>query len=266
MTGQPGGQDPIPHRHPGLHVLARAKRAARLATAPWRPLPDTLLIGGIRCGSTSLHDWLVEVGYQHPGVDRKVEVHYFDRNAERGERWYRAWYPLRGTGPAIDSSPSYLCTPGVAERAADLLPDATVLAVLRHPAARAASHFAWRRARGHEPLPTIEEALADEPRRRAAGEVLGCYRLHSDYAPALRAWERAFGPDRVHAFVSEQLFANDPEELARLGAACGIAAPPPFPRSNVGPEHETDPWLVADLAPIVAEVEELLGRPTGWGR
>lgn len=67
---------------------------ARIATARWRPLPDTLLIGGIRCGSTSLHDWLVAAGYQHPGTDRKVEVHYFDRNLARGERWYRAWYPL----------------------------------------------------------------------------------------------------------------------------------------------------------------------------
>ena len=49
----------------------------------------------------------------------------------------------------------------MARRAAEALPEARILAVLRHPAERAASHFAWRRARGHEPLASLEEALAD---------------------------------------------------------------------------------------------------------
>ena len=71
-----------------------ARRAARWSaqaharpTAGLRLLPDYLIIGAQRAGTTSLHRYLV----QHPGVRttlRTKGVHFFDTGYGRGVSWY----------------------------------------------------------------------------------------------------------------------------------------------------------------------------------
>ena len=60
-----------------------------------RVLPDFLIVGAMKSGTTSLFSYLV----QHPGIvpPRVKEVHFFDipRNFRRGEAWYRAHFPTR---------------------------------------------------------------------------------------------------------------------------------------------------------------------------
>ena len=64
-----------------------------MATADLRPLPDVMIIGAQRGGTTSLHTWLCA----HPRVGPfgSDEVHYFDGSYHRGERWYRSHFPLK---------------------------------------------------------------------------------------------------------------------------------------------------------------------------
>ena len=59
-----------------------------------RALPDAVIIGAQKCGTSSLHNYLT----QHPGViaPLRKEVHYFDLNYERGESWYRAHFGRAG--------------------------------------------------------------------------------------------------------------------------------------------------------------------------
>ncbi|MEY2436768.1 MAG: hypothetical protein QOF97_1604, partial [Acidimicrobiaceae bacterium] len=51
-----------------------------------RPLPDWLIIGAPKAGTTTLAAWLGE----HPGayVSPVKEVSYFDLHHERGPDWY----------------------------------------------------------------------------------------------------------------------------------------------------------------------------------
>ena len=69
---------------------------ARMVNAGSRPLPDFLIIGAQRCGTTSLYRYLD----QHPqviGAAPSKGVHYFDVNHERSLRWYRAHFPTERT-------------------------------------------------------------------------------------------------------------------------------------------------------------------------
>ena len=64
-----------------------------LPTASRRPTPDFLIVGGQRCGTTSLYRYLV----QHPSVlfPRLTKgTHWFDEEYHRSEAWYRSNFPL----------------------------------------------------------------------------------------------------------------------------------------------------------------------------
>jgi hypothetical protein len=100
-------------------VKRRVKRAytirhlCRLATAPLRTLPDFLIIGAQKCGTTFLYQFLA----QHPRVKSAFlkEVHYFDLNFSKGNNWYRSNFPLqmRNTRTYVtgEASPYYLFLP-----------------------------------------------------------------------------------------------------------------------------------------------------------
>ena len=243
--------------------LPSATRAFGLATAAFRPLPDVLVIGGIRCGSTSVHRHLLGMGYV--GAARK-EVHYFDRYPDKPQRWYRSWFPIRSASGAVDSSPSYLCTPGVAERARGVVPGARIIAVLRSPADRAVSHFEWRRERGAEECETIAEAMQLElDGTRTPENSLGCYLAHSQYEVGLQQWFAHFDPSSVCVLIAERLFANDADELDRLHGFLGGSAPGRFPMTNARSSAPNSVALQAGMFDSTIDgVERAIGRSTGW--
>src|SRR5581483_4847486 len=111
-------------------------------------LPDFVILGTQRGGTTSLYRWLVS----HPDVApaMKKEVHYFDDHYHHGLRWYRAHFPVRRAGRITgESSPYMLFHPLAPERAAADLPDRTrFIVLLREPAESAISQYwQWRRRR-----------------------------------------------------------------------------------------------------------------------
>jgi hypothetical protein len=133
-----------------------------------RALPDAVILGAMKSGTSSLHNYLV----QHPGVIEPLrkEVHYFDVNFERGERWYRAHFGRDvELGLNLDSSPYYLFHPAVPRRLHDLLPEAKLIVLLRDPVRRAYSHYWHERDKGRERL-SFEEAIAAETGRLGNSE------------------------------------------------------------------------------------------------
>src|ERR1700719_1865764 len=75
-----------------------------------RPLPDFVIIGAAKAGTTSLYDWLGE----HPCVApaSTKEVHYFDYGYYRGEDWYRSHFPLRSELAALSAERGARCLTG----------------------------------------------------------------------------------------------------------------------------------------------------------
>jgi hypothetical protein len=130
------------------------------------PLPNFLIIGAMRSGTTSLAHYL----RSHPDVfvPEAKELHFFDRRFDRGLDWYREQFTDAGDASAIgEATPNYLYEPDAADRIADVLPEAKLIAILRDPADRAWSHYWHHRARGSESL-EFEAAIAAEDERRAA--------------------------------------------------------------------------------------------------
>ena len=62
-------------------------------TAKSRVLPDFLLIGAVRSGTTSLYYDIC----QHPSVHEAAydEIGFFDDNFHLGEEWYRSLFPSK---------------------------------------------------------------------------------------------------------------------------------------------------------------------------
>ena len=120
----------------------KAIKAYCSLTSRVRSLPDYLIIGSRRCGTTSLYNYLV----RHPGVMPAMtkEIFYFTEEYERGKSWYtahfptllekRIWSEIQGfrvlTGEA---TAHYIRDPRAAERVRQLVPDVKLLVVLRNP-------------------------------------------------------------------------------------------------------------------------------------
>src|SRR5690606_15296632 len=162
------GAMPLPPaavRRPLPEPVKSAVRAvadlAGQATRGRRALPDVLLAGAQRCGTTTLFRALL----QHPrvlGPTLRKGEHYFDTGYGRGLDWYRGRFPTRravraaggGTGAVVcESSPYYLFHPLCAERIAADLPGVKVVVMLRDPVERAYSAHAHETARGYETQP-----------------------------------------------------------------------------------------------------------------
>jgi len=108
-------------------------------------LPNLVVIGGAKTGSTSLHYYLG----RHPDVfmSRAKEVRFFSDHFDKGPGWYREHFRDAGAFAIRgETSPQYTAfphVPGVPERMHGLIPDAKLIYIVRDPLARMWSHFAF---------------------------------------------------------------------------------------------------------------------------
>jgi sulfotransferase family protein len=131
-------------------------------------LPTFLIVGAMRSGTTALARYLGA----HPDVfvPAEKELHFFDRNFERGVDWYASKFArARGEHAIGEATQTYMYDPGSVRRLSQVVPDARLIAILRDPVDRAYSHYWLNRARGLEPL-SFADAIAIEPERLASGD------------------------------------------------------------------------------------------------
>jgi hypothetical protein len=247
-----------------------------------RALPDALIIGAMKSGTSSLHHYLT----QHPQVvpPLRKEVHYFDLNFARGEPWYRANFGRAEAGGLnLDSSPYYLFHPLVPQRAHALLPNARLIVLLRDPVRRSYSHYWHECDKGREPL-SFEDAIAAEPgrierdhTRLASGEIerstdhqYFSYLARGRYAEQLKRWLQLYPREHLLVLRFEDL-ARDPlpvlnRTLEWLGLPGMASARLEARNTRRYPPiaAETAARLREYFAPHNAELESLLGQPFGW--
>jgi hypothetical protein len=255
--------------------------AGRL-TARWRDLPDFLVIGAQKAGTTALYAYL----RWHPEIGGPFwkEVSFFDRHWARGEAWYRGQFPLRRHGRlAGEASPSYVFHPLAPDRVASLVPDVKLIVLLREPGERAYSHYQHEVALGREPL-SFEDALeAEDERLRGEVERLSAdpkafsfawwnhtYASRGLYADQLELWFELFPREQVLALTTDELGARPAETYATVLSFLGASPhaldsyPRVFDRDYPPMREETRTALTARFAEPNRRLEELLGRPLGW--
>jgi Sulfotransferase domain len=251
-----------------------------------RALPDFLLVGTQRGGTTSLFRALAA----HPEIARPnfhKGVHYFDVNYERGMGWYRGHFPLRrGSRQVFESAGYYMHHPLAPARIARDLPGVKLLVLLRDPVERAHSAHRHELARGFETETSFERALALEPERldgevdrmrREPGYVSHSHRHHSyldrgHYAEQLQVLYDLVGRDRVHVTFAEDFFTEPEPGYDAIIDFLGLPRwrPSAFERHNARPGSPL-PTALRDrltehFAPHDERLAALLGEVPPWRR
>jgi hypothetical protein len=266
--------------------IRELRTSYRTLTGPLRGLPSVLIIGAQRSGTTSLFNYLV----QHPDVLPPLgkEIHYFDLHFGRGVRWYRGRFPFshRLTPPAltIDASPYYLLHPLAPERAAQLLPEVKLVAVLRNPIDRAFSHYqhevrerreslSFADAIEREPgrLAGEEERLRQEPGYHSYNHRRFSYASRGRYIEQLRRWVQHFPRSQLLVLQSERLYRDPAAVTAAVHSFLGLRSHrldryPAFYEGNYArtmPE-ELRSRLAGYFEPYNRELYRWLGEEFDW--
>ena len=162
-------------------------------------LPNFLIIGAMKAGTTSLYHYL----RAHPQVfmSSVKELDFFahEPNRSRSLDWYRRQFaPAEPDSVAIGEASTiytkYPRFPGVPERIAVQVPEVRLIYVVRHPIERIRSHYQHQVAVGAERAP-FERAVFDNP----------IYLDYSRYAMQIDQYLPHFPRDQMLVITSEDL-------------------------------------------------------------
>lgn len=191
-------------------------------------LPNMIITGAMKAGTTSLHNYLS----LHSEIEMSAvkELDFFIRpEAERDLEWLRRQFtggtPVRGY-----SSPRYTNRPeteGLAGAIRDALGEIQLIYLIRDPVERAISHWIHLAAREIEERP-IDEALSD---------FSSTYVQSSRYMFQLEPLIEAFGRERVLVLSSDELLASRRATLVRVFEFLGVN--PGFDSPLIDREWET---------------------------
>lgn len=225
----------------------KLRRGFGIATARLRILPDFIIIGAQRSGTTSLFKYLAAHPDLYPAAFK--EVHFFDRFFDRGVGWYRSFFPLivqrryitRGQKRAFitgEATPYYLFYPRAAERAAALLPHVKLIAILRNPINRAYSQYYHEVQRGLEAAPfetalqrerelldAEQSALQSNPTYYSTMHQNHAYLARGRYVEQLQVWQQYFPREQMMVLQSEAFYSDPAATVAKVVDFLGL---PPF--------------------------------------
>jgi Sulfotransferase family len=247
-------------------------------------LPDFLVIGAPKAGSTALHAALA----QHPALHMSAvkEPKFFlsdgppparggpgDALTYREHVWRRPDYEalFDGAAPGAlcgESTPLYLHDPAAHRRIRAMIPEARLIAVLRDPAERAHSNWTHLWSAGLEPIGDFVRACEEEPRRIEAGWAsFWHYTGLGRYGEQLEHLYRLFPREQVLVLRYLSLVDSPAETLDRicgfLGVEPGIIAS--LPRENVTAHPEATPrhHAMARAARAAATLDRFLPGTAG---
>ncbi|MAY73682.1 MAG: hypothetical protein CMJ31_02980 [Phycisphaerae bacterium] len=185
-------------------------------------LPDFLIIGGMKCGSTTLYRDLMT----HPDVffpiDKEPESLGSDHVlTEEGRAAYGALFAKAADHQlCAEASTGYTKLPditGAARRARELIgADLRAIYVVREPVARIVSHHHHARSGGADMPDDLLAALDSSP------ELLNYTRYATQVAP----WIEAFGADAIRIVRFEDYTKARAETAAELSRFIGIDPKP----------------------------------------
>jgi hypothetical protein len=207
----------------------RARAAiARAAGRENVRLPNFLIVGAEKCGTTSLYQYFK----QHPDVylPAKKELHYFSYDligknaggpgsanvlawacATREE--YESHYRGIGSYAAVgEVSPSYFYFSQISERIRSELGRPKIIIMLRNPIQKAHSQYMHLVRDNKETLPFFDALMAEEDRIEAGWGPLWRYSESSLYAARIAKYIEVFGEEHIKIGLFDEL-SNSPRTL-----------------------------------------------------
>lgn len=171
-------------------------------------LPDFMIIGSPRCGTSSLFMTLAE----HPQIQRPLgegmenkEPGYFSRplNEKRGLDWYKSLFPERKPGCLLfEATISSMWYP---ERVKLTLPDVKAIFLMRNPTVRAWGYFLFK-YHHRPPHDSIDALTNKDPIHRAVERGV--------YVDMIKKWHTFFPRENLLTLKSEDWFF-DPHRILK---------------------------------------------------
>ena len=246
------------------------------AGAPPIGKPNFFLLGAGRCGTTTLHDMLL----QHPQIhmsyvkEPSFFCSYF-QVVKNPVKYFRLFVPLHGETAIGEASHLYLSNPESPPLIHQLFPEARFVLIFRNPSERAHSLYQWSRQGKFERLPTFEEALAAESERFADPEFFrNCpqyfwnfmYLRSSHYPEQWRRYLDLYPRERFFALSLQELRSEPTQWLQQIYRFLGVddGFVPQFPHLNeyhyLPMASETRARLDDYFRDVVTETKALVGR------
>ena len=252
----------------------------RYLTAMWRRVPDFVVIGAQKCGSTSLYKYITT----HPQVVPAwaKEINYFSQNYKRNDWFYRAYFPISRGRYTGEASIGYMAWEGTPARMSRRLPDVKLIAILRDPVHRAYSQYNMLLQIKQTTL-SFEEMVEVENRNFAGRKnrlildtddyatfyINSCL-ARGHYADQLEHWLKYY-PRGQFLILSTDDLRNDPAHT--MDTVFKFLGLPPHVQDHYSHYHKRQyqpmPQAVRDMLveyyrPHNARLYELAGRDFGW--
>jgi hypothetical protein len=255
-----------------------------------RALPGALIIGGQKCGTSSIYNYLL----QHPHVegiaswpDRRIsrwldkEVHFFniEQRYTRGERWYRAHFaPAKSGAINLESTPDYLTSKASPIRAYAMIPAAKLIVSLRDPVDRAFSAYHHMQRRNQRRSVLKQETFGEYINRKiepanASQDKPGDWDIlgMGNYAEGLERWLALYPREQFHIIDFRNLVDQTSDTVQGTIDFLGL---PPAPintertfnegRYDERMDPDTEQRLREYFEPHNRRLEALLGYSMGW--
>lgn len=180
-------------------------------------LPDFMIIGAARCGTSSLHKNLL----LHPRIQGPLrtkvhgnnkEVHFFDKKFKKGLEHYASCFPEKESKHILnfESTPNYLYDPDVPYRVTlSMSPSLKLIVILRDPVARAWSHFWHWKGKHH-----WDRKILSDPKHLVVDKGV--------YHKQLRKWFECFYRENFMVIKSEDFYANPAKIIDEVFGFLGV--------------------------------------------
>ncbi|MBS4203244.1 sulfotransferase domain-containing protein [Lederbergia citrea] len=241
-------------------------------------MPDFLIIGAMKCGTTTLYKNLVK----HSSIvsAKRKELHFFDKEDEysKGIDSYKNNFPLLNKKKLInkpnlvtgEATPRYLFIPEVPERVFNAMPNVKLIVLLRNPVDRAYSHYHHFKRRELEKL-TFEEAIDKELNGIIEPNINRTYLARGNYVDQLKRWMDFFPREQFLILESENYYRNPRIGINQVCQFLDLPewnfeytkeASHPYPKME---EHMRE-RLIKYFKPYNEKLEDYLGDNFSWER
>ena len=196
---------------------------SRKITSRFRMLPSFLIIGGAKCGTTSLYAHLLE----HPNIlpASMKEVDFFQHIRNTKTSFYRSHFPIKRQNLITgEASALYFVHRLVPKRVHELLPSVKLILLLRNPVEVAYSGFHYMVNLGAQITENFEDSIKAELKRIEIEnekpeftientnydhyQPAFSYLRHGIYANYILNWLKLFPKEQLLILHTKELYNN----------------------------------------------------------
>lgn len=264
---------------------------------PFHVLPDFLILGSGRCGTTSLVELYLRSN-SNILPSNNNEIFFFDVHYKKTLNWYRLFFPtylrkyirkILGKKTLVcEATGNYFFHPYAPKRIKKILPNVKLILMMRNPGERTISHYCTQFRHGKQNL-TFEEVLEQEHNlfEKEFQQFLENDDLQRDvdlkisviarsrYSEALERWLEYFDKSHFLFLNSNEYFKNSLNEYNRVLNFLGLPSDtptikgkrgivPPVTYKNIQINDETRKKLKKYFEPWNEKLFNMIGERFDW--